>query len=125
MACLLVPLVEGVAVSAIKKIALRSGGDSPEKVQKIRENVSVLEKMLYGGSFLLAVEHFYHGELTVVPPFLTAMETPAETAVMLREMATNGVGMAILTTSVWALWLCAKAIKKRMRSQSGEENPCA
>lgn len=125
MACLLVPLAEGIVVSAVKKIALRSGENSSEKVQKIRENVSVLEKMLYGGSFLLAVEHFYHGELTVIPPFLTAMETPAETAVMLKEMATNGVGMAILTTSVWALWLCAKSLKKRMRLQDGEKNPCA
>ncbi len=126
MACLLVPLAEGIAVSAVKRVALRSGKDASETVQKINEKISVLEKMLYGGSFLLAVEHFYHGELTVVPPFLTAMESSAETAVMLKEMATNGVGMAALTTAVWALWLGAGALKKKIRQRrKNAEGLCA
>lgn len=126
MACLLVPLAEGIAVSAVKRVALRSGKDASETVQKINEKVSVLEKMLYGGSFLLAVEHFYHGELTVVPPFLTAMESSAETAIMLKEMATNGVGMAALTTAVWALWLGACALKKKIRQRRKDaEGLCA
>lgn len=117
MACLLVPLAEGIAVSAVKRVALRSGKDANEAIQTINEKVSVLEKMLYGGSFLLAVEHFYHGELTVVPPFLSAMKSSAETAVMLKEMATSGVGMAALTTAVWALWLGAGALKKKIRQR--------
>lgn len=126
MACLLVPLAEGIAVSAVKRVALHSGKDASETVQKISEKVSVLEKMLYGGSFLLAVEHFYHGELTAVPPFLTAMESSAETAVMLKEMATNGVGMAALTTAAWALWLGADALKKKIRQyRKNAESLCA
>ena len=35
------------------------------------------------------------------PPFLTAMADPADTVEMLHEMATVGVGMAVLVTLVW------------------------
>ena len=58
--------------------------------------------MLWGGSALLAFEHVWHGEVTPWFPFLTNAATPASTAEMLREMATSGVGMALLVTAVWA-----------------------
>ena len=40
--------------------------------------------MLFGGSFLLAAEHVYHGEVVFYPPFLTAMENSEATAEMLH-----------------------------------------
>ena len=57
--------------------------------------------MLWGGALLLAIEHIWHGEVVPWPPFLTAMQTPDEIPVMLGEMATIGVGMAVLVTAVW------------------------
>ena len=114
MACFIVPLAEAVVLTVAKKIVFRHNADSVikeageavaaknHKVTVIKEKLGILEKMLYGGSFLLAVEHLYHGEISFVPPFLTAMKNPAEIPEMLREMATVGVGMALLTTAVWA-----------------------
>ena len=107
MACFLVPLTEAVVVTAVRKLAFRHHADATVsaakegKLESFREKLRVLEKMLYGGSFLLAIEHIYHGEVVLYPPFLTAMRDPAEIPVMLHEMATVGVGMALLVTAVW------------------------
>lgn len=112
MACFAVPLAEAVVVSVIKAVALKKG-NSNEKIQVAREKVATLEKMLYGGSAFLAVEHIYHGEITFVPPFLTAMKTPEEISVMLHEMASVGVGMAFLVTAAWGIGcLVSHFIKK-------------
>ena len=43
-------------------------------------------------------------------PFLTAMNDPADTQVMLHEMATVGGSMAVFLTAVWAVG-CAAAEK--------------
>ena len=107
MACFAVPLAEAVVVTVAKKVLLRSSTDAvineakAARIEVLREKIGWLQKMLYGGSFLLAIEHVYHGEVVLYPPFLTAMRTPEEIPVMLHEMATVGVGMAVLTTAVW------------------------
>lgn len=70
--------------------------------------------MLWGGSALLAFEHLWHGEVVPWFPFLTAAANPEDPAIMLHEMATVGVMMAVLTTAVWGfMCLGAKAIIKR------------
>ena len=109
MACFLVPLTEAVLVSAAKAVVFRRNTDKiideskKLKIQSIKEKIGWLQKMLFGGSFLLAIEHIYHGEVIFVPPFLTAMRSPDEIKVMLHEMATVGVGMAAITTAVWVI----------------------
>lgn len=121
MACFTVPLAEAVVLTVSKKILLRRSADKTldvaklAKIQSVREKLGNLEKMLYGGSFLLAVEHIYHGELSIVPPFLTAMKNPAEIPAMLREMATVGAGMALLVTAVWAAGFGLSALYKKFR----------
>ena len=122
MACFTIPLAEAVVVSAAKAIVLRKDDNhSEEKIQKInniRQKIGILEKMLYGGSFLLAVEHIYHGEVTFLPPFLTALKTPDEIPVMLHEMATSGVGMALLVTGVWAIGVGVSALMKKLSKKN-------
>ena len=98
MACFLVPLTEAVVLSVSKNLAFKRNADSV-----IKEKFSNLEKMLYGGSFLLAIEHIYHGEVVFYPPFLTAMRNPDDIPEMLHEMGTVGVSMAITVTVVWAV----------------------
>lgn len=72
-----------------------------------------LNKMLWGGTVLLAFEHIWHGEVVMHAPFLTAIET-GETAGMLQEMATSGIAMAVLVTAAWgAMVLVSNAIEKR------------
>ncbi len=126
MACFLVPLAEAVAISAAKSIyskkmekdearGIIKSSEKKLKIQNFLKKVDILQNMLYGGSFLLAVEHIYHGEVSFVPPFLTAMKTPEEIPVMLHEMATVGVGMALLVTAVWAAGLGLSAIFRKFK----------
>lgn len=133
MACFTVPLAEAVILTVSKKILLRKSANEVvsesklAKIESVKAKLGTLEKMLYGGSFLLAAEHVYHGELSIVPPFLTAMKDPAEIPVMLHEMATVGVGMAVLVTVVWGIGIGLSALIKKMRKnkklnlQSGNE----
>ena len=73
-----------------------------------------LKNMLWGGAALLAYEHVWHGEVVPWFPFLTAAADPADAAVMLHEMATVGVTMALLVTAAWGcIALAADKIVKR------------
>ena len=119
MACFAVPLAEAVIVTAVKAVDFRRNADGvigeakKEKLAEIIESIRNLEKMLYGGSFLLAIEHIYHGEVVLYPPFLTAMKNPEDIPEMLHEMATVGVGMAVLVTAVWGAAVGISALLRR------------
>jgi len=92
MACFITPLVLGIVVEAVKRIARGVG-------ERLRLNI--LSTMLLGGSLVLAVEHMWHGEVVPWPPFLTAMSNPADIPVMLHEMLYVGGLMSIATTAAW------------------------
>lgn len=63
---------------------------------------------------MLAFEHVWHGEVVPWLPFLTVASNPADASVMLHEMSTVGVSMAILVTAVWAVMvLVTNAMEKR------------
>ena len=96
MACFTVPLTTAVVTTAAKK-ALPEAAHRNPFVAKI----GWLGKMMFGGSFLLAIEHVYHGEIIFTPPFLTAVKD-GNTADMLHEMATRGVAMTALVIVAWA-----------------------
>lgn len=117
MACFTVPLAEAVIVTTVRKTVLKKSAAvaaRPSESVPMKESLGRLEKMLYGGSFLLAIEHLWHGEISFLPPFLTALNSPAEISVMLQELASVGVGMALLVTGVWALAEGAAASVKRL-----------
>ena len=99
MACFLVSAAEAVVVTAAKKTV----DSKPEETGKISfaRKLRWLANMLWGGAVLLCFEHIWHGEVVPWFPFLTAAENPADTAVMLHEMATIGVTMAVIITAVW------------------------
>ena len=125
MACFLVPLGEVVVTTAVKKVVEKNEAENAEskisanslsyeeKSNKISwsRKLGWLNNLLWGGGLLLAFEHLWHGEIVPWPPFLTAMENPADIAPMLHEMGTIGVGMAIFVTLVW-LVMVAVADKK-------------
>lgn len=114
MACFLVPLGEAVVLTVAKKLAFKKNADSV-----IKARLGNLEKMLYGGSFLLAIEHIYHGEVVLYPPFLTAMKNPEDIPEMLHEMATVGVSMAVVVTAVWGFAeLTAHFIRRKSKNQA-------
>jgi hypothetical protein len=116
MACFIVPGVEAIVLTIAGQWAkpkerknpalanhsetMASGEASDTKVPFSRK-LKWLSNMLWGGSFLLAFEHVWHGEVTPWFPFLTSASNPADTAEMLHEMSTAGVLMAVLVTVVW------------------------
>ena len=98
MACFTVPLATA-AVATATKLSLPESTKGNPFVAKL----PWLEKMMFGGSLILALEHVYHGEVIFRPPFLTAMtEGPEAVSEMLHEMATRGVAMTLLVGAVWA-----------------------
>lgn len=111
MACFTVPAAEAVITSAAKKVLKNSKKD---KENIFIKRIGWLSNMLWGGSALLCFEHIWHGEITPWFPFLTSAANPQDLSAMLFEMATSGVGMAVLVTAVWVGMVCvAGAIEKR------------
>ena len=130
MACFLVSAAEAVVATAIEKAEekkeLQTAGTENEAVEEIRipwsRKLKWLTYLLWGGAFLLAFEHIWHGEVVPWFPFLTAMSNPADASEMFREMATVGVAMAGLITVVWlAICLAADRIVKRPVKISAKE----
>ena len=120
MACFLVPTTEAIVTTVAERI-IRSKEEKNEidntesEALKVRfsEKLGWLNKMLWGGSALLAFEHIWHGEVIPTFPFLTAVQN-GETSEMLAEMGTAGVGMAALVTLIWGGMLAAShVIEKR------------
>ena len=68
-----------------------------------------LEKMLWGGTIMLIVDHIAAGELTFAFPFFTALAHEGGLMTMLKEMLTVGVPMSITITAVWAVCVLIKA----------------
>ncbi|SHK81208.1 hypothetical protein [Fibrobacter sp. UWEL] len=111
MACFVVPVAEALITTAVTLIVEKK---MPEKapLQAPRR----LSKLLWGGSALLAFEHFWHGEIQPFYPFLTAAQDPESTQVMLHEMSTVGVGMACMVTLAWAASLIFLKTKSKARA---------
>ncbi|MDR3220738.1 MAG: hypothetical protein LBU46_01840 [Candidatus Accumulibacter sp.] len=104
MACVIVPAAEAIIVSLIlKKMKQREASAASGGGLTWTRKLEWLHKALWGGVFLLVIEHVWHGEITFWPPFLTAMSNPADTEAMLHEMATVGVSMALFITVVWSI----------------------
>ena len=119
MACFLVPATEAVVTTVAQKVVSSKEKNEAGKVESdvpkvhFSQKLSWLNKMLWGGSALLAFEHVWHGEVIPTFPFLTAVQN-GETADMLAEMGTAGVGMAVLVTLIWAgMCVASDVITKR------------
>jgi len=56
-------------------------------------------------------------------PFLTAMATPADTAVMLSEMATVGTSMALVVSATWLTTLAITTLMTKRVSVTDELSP--
>jgi len=113
MACFLVPTGEAVITTVVQKIIEKREKKSGIISLKWSKRLGWLNKMLWGGSLMLALEHVWHGEIIASPPFLTAMQNPQDTATMLHEIATVGVAMAAAITVVWGIMILVAELKTR------------
>ena len=105
MACFIAPLVEAIAVTAIRKSGLK--GNSP-----YLQHLPDLEKMLWGGTLMLIVDHIINGELTWTFPFFTSLGQTGGAAILWREVLTVGVPMALALTAAWGIWVTLKSHSK-------------
>jgi len=109
MACFIAPMSLAIVTTIFRK--------------KIPETLKIgwLNIMIWGGAIMLAVEHIAHGEIVLYPPFLTAMQTPADIPVMLQEMAIIGGTMTITIVFIWIVMVAIyqrklQKIKKTIKS---------
>ena len=100
-------MAQAIVTSAYRKVNEKSikTADSALKRQ-----IPALEKMLWGGTVLLIVDHILNGELTWQYPFFTALETGGF-PVMLREILTVGIPMSMVLTAVWVIYALLKERK--------------
>lgn len=124
MACFIVPAAEAVITTIVAKavkskekeetVSVSLADGTVEKVTKTKFSTKLgwLNKLLWGGSILLAFEHLWHGEVVPFFPFLTAV-TSGETAGMLAEMGSVGVTMAVLVTAVWVGMLIVSSVMEK------------
>ena len=131
MACFTATVAEAVVVKVIEKVEankevkLEESGKHTEEGTRIplSRKLKWLTSLLIGGSFLLAFEHVWHGEVVPWFPFLTAMNNPDDAAEMFHEIATVGVSMAVLVTLVWVgMCIVADAIVKRSAQDTAEDH---
>ena len=128
MACFLVPAAEAVVTTVVTKVlrkkesqkkaetvTVQLDDNTAETGEKIpfSEKMKWLNKLLWGGSGLLAFEHVWHGEVVPWFPFLTAAENPDSLQEMLNEMSTVGVSMAILVTAVWGGMVAVSSLMEK------------
>lgn len=106
MCCFFIPTAEA-AVLTLTSVALSKSRN--RKVQSLRKHLNGLSKLLFGGSLLLALEHVWHGEITFHFPYITAMQTPEDTEVMIEELWQVGVPMAVLVTVSYIAYACLKS----------------
>jgi hypothetical protein len=107
MACFTVPLATAVLATAAKSALPASARKNPFVAK-----LGWLGDLMFGGSFLLAIEHVYHGEIIFTPPFLTAVRD-GDTAGMLHEMATRGTSMAVLLLATWVVMVAVSTALER------------
>ncbi|MBQ4480511.1 MAG: hypothetical protein II943_07725 [Victivallales bacterium] len=124
MACFIVPLAESVIATGVKSMLKRrqakeQGTEAAES--GLVKKLGWLQKLGFGGSALLAIEHIYHGEITFVPPFLTAMNSPETTQEMLHEMFTVGTSMALLITVVWGAMCAVAHVLEKKKTATAEK----
>ena len=100
MSCFIVPLTQALATTAYRKRHEKSINNPESSV--LKRHLPALEKMLWGGSLMLVVDHVINGELSWRFPFFTALGVEGGFGVMLREMLTVGVPMSLALTAAWA-----------------------
>ena len=130
MACFIATAVEAAVVTVIEK---RVEKKEIEKVHldtkkaesnklPLSQKIKWLRNLLLGGSFLLAFEHIWHGEVVPYFPFLTAAANAEDRLQMLKEMALVGGSMMLLVTAVWgAMLLVSHIIEKRGQEENTAE----
>ena len=117
MACFTVTTVAAIGVGIARHVVKHNEKKAdPTRVDPIKldnvpfsKKLGILELGLWGGSFILAGEHVFHGEVTYKFPWLTAV-AEGETIEMLQEIGTVGVGMLAIIVASWGIGLLIRRL---------------
>lgn len=93
-------MTQAIITSACRKHQEKSISSPGASV--LKRNLPALEKMLWGGTVVLLVDHAIHGELF---------------SFSLRELLSVGVPMSVILTAVWAVWAVLKERRKKAALQ--------
>lgn len=129
MACFLVTTAAAIGVGTAKYVVRHHEKKNMDLKPQVEDKLPMsrklgyLELTLWGGSFLLAGEHYIHGEVSFKFPFLTAAgEGKEAVAEMFTEMGTVGVGMLVLLVAAWFAGLfIVKAIRNKKKKLANAE----
>ena len=124
MACFTVTTVAAIGVGVARHVVKHNEKKAdPTRVDPIKldnvpfsKKLGILELGLWGGSFILAGEHVFHGEVTYKFPWLTAV-AEGETIGMLQEMATVGVGMLAIIVASWGIGLLIRRLLLKRKAK--------
>ena len=105
--------LEGGLHIAVMEADINSDVDARKKKEAtgaapLMRQLPMLEKMLWGGTVMLVVDHIINGEVTWRYPFFTALNEVGGAVVMLREMLTVGLPMSLVLTALWAVYAILK-----------------
>ncbi len=120
MACFVESIVVAGVLSVVKK-GVTKQESANKNVQKISwsRKLGWLVNMLWGGAFLLCIEHMWHGEIVAYPPFLTAMGSPEDMQAMVYEILTIGSAQVALIVAIWAVMVvCADKMYSNLTSKA-------
>ena len=118
MACFVAPAAVAIVTTVAQKIARKKEDATSENhgshnLGKWTQRLRWLNTMLWGGTILLAVEHLWRGELTLQPPFLTALQNPETAGAALREIAIYGGSMTAAVLVAWGIMIGVSEIRAR------------
>jgi len=117
MSCFLVPLVQAAATTLYRKRNQKS--IESQQANLLKRHIPALEKMLWGGSVMLIVDHIINGELTWRFPFFTALGAEGGASVFWGEILTVGIPMSVVLTLVWIAYSLLK--EHRAASRAGAD----
>lgn len=123
MACFTVTAATAIGVAVARHIVKHNEKKEnivvdPIDPMKTSKKLGILELGLFGGSFILAGEHVFHGEVTFTFPFLTAIkEGPDAIKTMLFEMGTVGVAMTVAIVATWGIALLIRKLVLKKRKE--------
>lgn len=100
MCCFLVPMAQAVATTIYRKVS-ESHNTGSGTSAFLKSKVKDLEKMLWGGSLMLVVDHIINGELIWRFPFFTALTEVDGPAIFLKELLTVGLPMSLVLSFCW------------------------
>lgn len=118
MACFLVPMIQAIATTAYRRRNEKTISDPASGI--LKHNVPSLEKMLWGGTVMLIVDHVINGELTWRFPFFTAFTQTGGLKVFFGELLTVGVPMSLVLTALWAIWAFVRTGKGKRLEVTGD-----